>query len=50
MTNAEVDFSPDATVLAALSKEQAYTATVSPVFFTHYGKDTWNKNCASCIL
>lgn len=45
MSDKEIDSSSDSSYLSALGSSKAYTATVSPLFYTHYGKSTWDKNC-----
>ncbi|KAL7412808.1 glycoside hydrolase [Mrakia frigida] len=39
----DLDFSSDTTYMNALGSK-GYMAAVSPVFFTHYGVNSWNKN------
>ena len=44
MGNYDIDFSYDQNYLSNLGPNQSYMAGVAPWFFTHYGKDTYNKN------
>ncbi|KAJ7449258.1 glycoside hydrolase family 71 protein [Mycena latifolia] len=43
MGNYDVSFDSDSLYLSKLGG-RSYMASVSPWFFTHYGRDTWNKN------
>ncbi|KAI0674056.1 glycoside hydrolase family 71 protein [Trametes maxima] len=43
MGNYNVTFAPDVSYISNL-ENRTYMAAVSPWFFTHYGKDTFNKN------
>ncbi|KAI0646055.1 glycoside hydrolase family 71 protein [Trametes meyenii] len=43
MGNYNVTFAPDTSYISNL-ENKTYMAAVSPWFFTHYGKDTFNKN------